>query len=256
MHDMREIIIKKLDETEADEDVKILYCAESGSRAWGFASPDSDYDVRFVYLRKREFYLRLDRTRDVIDRQLDEVFDINGWDIQKTLKLLHSSNPTIFEWAGSPIVYRETEEWKKIRGILGGYFSPVTAAHHYLSMAHNHNKVYLGKETVSPKKYFYVLRQLLACKYVLENKCPPPIPFSELAEAGLDPAVKPYTDRLLELKTSTPELQKVERIVPLHRYISEMFEYLDAEIVSAKPVKRDWDELNSIFFELTDKNIG
>ena len=90
---MREIIQNKLKEIEQKENIKILHCAESGSRAWGFASPDSDYDVRFVYIRPKEFYLKLEQTRDVIEWQVDEVLDINGWDVQKALRLLYKSNP-------------------------------------------------------------------------------------------------------------------------------------------------------------------
>lgn len=103
-------IEEKLNEIEQKEDVKILHCVESGGRAWGFESPDSDYDVRFIYVRKADWYLKLDEGRDVIEWQLDDVLDINGWDLQKTLKLLHNSNPTVFEWDKSPIVYRSTLE--------------------------------------------------------------------------------------------------------------------------------------------------
>ena len=105
------VIPEKLREIETREQVKILHCVESGSRAWGFESPDSDYDVRFVYVRRPEHYLRLDRPRDVIEWQLDETLDINGWDLQKALRLLHGSNPTLFEWDRSDIVYRSTPEW-------------------------------------------------------------------------------------------------------------------------------------------------
>ena len=108
---MRETILEKLDEIEKRENIKILHCIESGSRAWGFASPDSDYDVRFIYVRPKEFYLRLDKTRDVIEWQLDDTLDINGWDLQKPLRLLHSSTPTLFEWNNSPIVYKTMPEW-------------------------------------------------------------------------------------------------------------------------------------------------
>ena len=94
---MKELILTKLREIERKENVRILHAVESGSCAWGFASPDSDYDVRFVYVRKPEDYLRLERTRDVIERQLDDTLDINGWDLQKLLRLLHKSNPTVFE---------------------------------------------------------------------------------------------------------------------------------------------------------------
>ncbi|MBQ8078566.1 MAG: nucleotidyltransferase domain-containing protein, partial [Oscillospiraceae bacterium] len=111
MAEIQKIIQEKLDEIEAAEQVRILHCVESGSRAWGFASPDSDYDVRFVYLRRPEDYLRLEAQRDVIEWQLDDVLDINGWDVQKYLRLLYKSNPTVFEWNSSPIIYRTVPEW-------------------------------------------------------------------------------------------------------------------------------------------------
>ena len=107
---MKALILQRLKEIESRYDVRILLAVESGSRAWGFASKDSDYDVRFIYVRPRDFYLRLDKTRDVIEWQLDDTLDINGWDITKTLTLLHSSNPTLFEWNSSPIVYKTTNQ--------------------------------------------------------------------------------------------------------------------------------------------------
>ena len=88
--------MSKLQEMEEKENIRILLAVESGSRAWGFASPDSDYDVRFIYVRKKEDYLRLDERRDVVEGQLDDVFDINGWDVKKALRLLYKSNPTVF----------------------------------------------------------------------------------------------------------------------------------------------------------------
>ena len=110
MNQVIDTIKQKLIEMGKTENIKILHCVESGSRAWGFPSPDSDYDVRFIYVRPKEFYLRLNKTRDVIEWQLDETLDINGWDLQKALRLLHNSNPTLFEWKNSPIVYRTSED--------------------------------------------------------------------------------------------------------------------------------------------------
>ncbi|MDR1183364.1 MAG: nucleotidyltransferase domain-containing protein, partial [Coriobacteriales bacterium] len=112
---MRDTIQNELLEIEETERVRIIYCAESGSRAWGFASADSDYDVRFIYIRELCDYLRLDTARDVIEWQNDGVLDINGWDVQKALRLLHNSNPTFYEWGNSPIVYRETPEWDAVK---------------------------------------------------------------------------------------------------------------------------------------------
>lgn len=114
----REMIRQKLREIETTEHVRILYAAEAGSRAWGTHSADSDYDVRFVYVRPPEYYWRLDKTRDVIEWQLDDVWDISGWDVKKALSLLQRSNPTLFEWNGSPIVYRCTPSWEALNSLF------------------------------------------------------------------------------------------------------------------------------------------
>lgn len=114
MRDIRKEIQEKLREIEARENVQIILAVESGSRAWGFASPDSDYDVRFIYVRSREDYLKLNPYKDVIEWQLDEVLDINGWDLKKALEQFHRSNTTLFEWSNSPLVYKKTVLWEEI----------------------------------------------------------------------------------------------------------------------------------------------
>ena len=126
---VNEIIPAKLEEIERRENVKIIHCIESGSRAWGFASPDSDYDVRFIYVRPLDHHLRLEKTRDVIEWQLDDTLDINGWDLQKALRLLHSSNPTLFEWNSSTIVYKTTPQWAAISAVIGRF--PFRLFHHH-----------------------------------------------------------------------------------------------------------------------------
>lgn len=137
---MKKEILRKLHEIEIKENVKILFAAESGSRAWGFASPDSDYDVRFIYVRPKEEYLRLDTVKDVIEVPINEVLDINGWDLQKTLRLLYKSNPTLFEWFSSPIVYMETEFADEFRAMMMEYFSTKRSLHHYINMAERNYK--------------------------------------------------------------------------------------------------------------------
>lgn len=134
---MLSIINRKLREIEEAEQVKIILAVESGSRAWGFASSDSDYDVRFLYVRQPEEYLKLKPVRDVIEWQLDDVLDINGWDAAKALRLLYQSNPTVFEWSNSPIVYRKTPEFESFRGVLSEYFSVKKGLYHYWHMADN-----------------------------------------------------------------------------------------------------------------------
>ena len=116
---------------------------ESGSRAWGFASPDSDYDVRFVYVRRLQDYLRLEKTKDVIEWQLDDVLDISGWDLKKALQLMHDSNPSIFEWCASPIVYKNSAAFKELKKIQKMYYSRKKNLYHYWHMASNNYQAYL-----------------------------------------------------------------------------------------------------------------
>lgn len=248
---MLEIIQEKLNEIEEKENVRIIHCVESGSRAWGFASPDSDYDVRFIYVRPKEYYLRLDKTRDVIEWQLDDTLDINGWDIQKALRLLHKSNPTLFEWNSSPIVYRTTEEWDNVSKIINEFFIQKSGLYHYLSTAKSNYREYLKGETVRLKKYFYVLRPLLACKWILSEQTPPPMLFSELTDKCLEEEMKPTVQELLRLKMATPEIGTGKRIDRLNSYIDENIEAIE-KTVQALPSgeAQGWDRLNQLFLSL------
>ena len=221
MDGIREEIQRKLDEIEEKENVRILHCAESGSRAWGFASPDSDYDVRFIYIRKTEDYLRLCPLRDVIEWQLDDTFDINGWDIIKALRLLLKSNPTFFEWKNSPVVYRTCDEWQSAGDIFDEYFSLRSGVNHYLNTAKNNYKAYLQGESVKLKKYFYVLRPVLAAKWILDTKTPPPVLFYKLAQEELDSRISREVEELLEMKKISSELGESSRIEKLHSYLEE-----------------------------------
>lgn len=247
---VEQIIPAKLKEIEQRENVRILHCIESGSRAWGFASPDSDYDVRFVYVRPAEFYLRLDKTRDVIEWQLDDTLDINGWDLQKALRLLHTSNPTLFEWNNSPIVYKTTPEWTEISEVIGHYFQKKAGLYHYLSTAKKNYREYLKADMVRLKKYFYVLRPILACRWILEKQTPPPMLFSELADACLDEALVPAVNSLLRLKMETPEIGLGPRIDVINEYLDASIAEIEQWIQSLSgEEKASWEELNALFLK-------
>lgn len=248
---MEKLIKSKLKEIEEKENIRILHCVESGSRAWGFASPDSDYDVRFIYVRPEEFYLRLDKTRDVIEWQLDDTLDINGWDISKALTLLHKSNPTLFEWNSSPIVYKTTGQWKRISDIINRYFVAKAGLYHYLSTAKGNYREYLKGETVRLKKYFYVLRPLLACKWILAKGTPPPMLFSTLMDKYLEEAVVPDVKNLLNLKMSEPEISEGKRLDRVNGYIERSIQEIEEKIRLVPAARNDgWDELNEIFLSL------
>ena len=251
---MEELIKLKLKEIEGRENIRILHCVESGSRAWGFASPDSDYDVRFIYVRPKEFYLRLDKTRDVIEWQLDDTLDINGWDIYKALSLLHKSNPTLFEWNSSPIVYKTTADWNRVSKIINNYFVEKSGLYHYLSTAKSNYREYLKGETVKLKKYFYVLRPLLACKWILAEGTPPPMLFSELMNKHLDDSVKPDVLKLLDLKIYSPEITEGKRFERVNEYIDRNISDVEEKIKNI-PTWEDngWNELNELFLSLFEK---
>lgn len=245
---MENLIKEKLLEIEKQENVRILLAVESGSRAWGFASPDSDYDVRFIYVRKKEDYLKLETVRDVIELPIDEVLDINGWDLQKTLRLLYKSNPTLFEWFSSPIIYMETEFADKFRSIMTEYFSSKRSLYHYISMAEGNYREYLKRDMVRAKKYFYVLRPILACRWILEKGTPPPMLFSELMEAQLPKELCDDVNRLLELKMNSPEIKEIPRIDKINEYLNTSIEELKNVLKVMDEAKvPDWRELNELF---------
>ena len=247
---VQEIIPEKLHEIEKRENIRIIHCVESGSRAWGFASPDSDYDVRFIYVRPIEYYLRLEKTRDVIEWQLDETLDISGWDLQKALRLLHKSNSTLFEWNNSPIVYKTTPEWCEISACIGRFFQKKAGLYHYLSTAKSNYREYLQGEQVKLKKYFYVLRPVLACRWILEKQTPPPMLFSELADACLDEALVPAVTGLLRLKMETPEIGLGSRIDIINEYLDFSIEEID-RMIQAIPNDENvaWADLNRLFLK-------
>lgn len=239
----------KLLEIERQENVRVIYAAESGSRAWGFASPDSDYDVRFIYVRRPEDYLRLESTPDVIEWQLDEVYDVNGWDIKKLLTLVHKSNQTVFEWAQSPVVYRTSELWEKALPAIREYFDPKGGLYHYLGMARADIKCMDG-EMVRQKRYLYVLRALLACEWICGRKTPPPILFDELRAAYLPGELSAAVESLLREKMSALESGEVPRIKVIHDFIDRTFPEMEQAAAGMQSGKNDrWESLDRIFFE-------
>ncbi len=249
--DIRATIQGELEKIERQKGVKILHAAESGSRAWGFASPDSDYDVRFVYVRPMKDYLRISECRDVVEWQLDEVLDINGWDLQKAMRQMANGNPTPFEWDLSPIVYRTTPEWGQVMRTAEGYFSEKSAVHHYCGTAMSTWAKYLTGDTVRYKKYFYALRPLLAANYIEKYHKAPPVLFSDLLKMDMSPALRSAIDDLLERKKTAAEGQENLHIPEIREYIRQELERQKA-VSAALPDdrNRDWTAMNQCFARL------
>ena len=220
---MRRRIEDKLARLSDNEGIRILYAAESGSRAWGFGSPDSDYDVRFVYVRDMTWYLRLQPGRDVVEAGIDaDLIDLSGWDADKALKLLIKSNPALYEWLVSPIVYLRAGEFAaRARALYEQFADRQAIAHHYRNIAAGQwRREIEGKSAVKQKKYFYVIRPLMSLQWVRENHTPPPMMIDGLLErVELPGSVRRAIEELIEVKRSTPELGLGPRLSVIDEWI-------------------------------------
>jgi len=220
--DVRTQIEAELRRIEQDESVCILYACESGSRAWGFESSDSDYDVRFVYVHPTEWYLRVVPGSDVIERPIEGLLDVSGWDLKKALQLLRKSNPPLLEWLQSPIVYHERRSViQRIRELMPVYYEPAACHYHYLHMAQGNYRDFLQGDTVWLKKYFYVLRPVLACLWIERGYGVVPIQFQTLVERILDEgAVKTAVQDLIQRKKAGEELDRGPHIPVISSFLS------------------------------------
>jgi predicted nucleotidyltransferase/uncharacterized protein YndB with AHSA1/START domain len=227
--EVRANIDRRLGAIERTFGVEIFYACESGSRAWDFASPDSDYDVRFLYRHPRDWYLSLSEQRDVIETPIEGVYDVNGWDLRKALRLALNGNPVLFEWLSSPIRYLERPLAAGFRDVAFSVFDPVKAYRHYLSMARGQRRTYLMGETVRQKKYFYAVRPLLACQYLLAERGIVPMRFFDLVDAVTPPAeVRETLVELLRAKRSASEAAEAQRLPVLDRWIEQSLDAFEA----------------------------
>jgi hypothetical protein len=212
---------------EAEKGVDILYAVESGSRAWGFASPDSDYDIRFIFHYPSHEYLRLDQPQDTIERMEGDL-DLAGWDIFKALRLLRKSNPPLMEWLFSPVVYTElVPHIEQLREIARRNYSSSAVFYHYSRMAHRNyrqyiaNKIAEGAAEVPLKKYLYVVRPIVALLYLEQHHALPPTNFLEtLREVDLHSDTRNAILELVEKKRSGHELG-MDKPIPILNAFAE-----------------------------------
>lgn len=262
MRDVYGEILENLDQIERRYGVRILLAVESGSRAWGFASPDSDYDVRFIYLQKARDYLRIEPAKDVIEWQLDEVLDINGWDLKKALYAMGKGNPNLLEWTASPIVYRKAPEWERIAALKDSFFSEKAALHHYYGIAGHTLKSYLSEDRVKYKKYFYALRPLLCCRWIRHFHEAPPVEFERLltlfdsGEEGLTRELFSSIEDLLAKKAVTEEKDLNPQIPEIIDFIREECGRQKSFLSNAPEDRRiDMQKLNDCFYSLLKEEL-
>ncbi|BDR25491.1 hypothetical protein RVBP15_2950 [Pseudomonas phage sp. 30-1] len=219
--EMRAIIDTELNRIEKKYGVKVIYACESGSRGWGFASINSDYDVRFIYVNHPSHYVRVDNeARDTIEEMVSKELDLAGWSITKTLQLAYKSNPTLLEWLNSPIVYRKVDrDYKLIRDAALKHFIPESSYMHYISMAKQTKMRWLSDEKVRMKKYFYSLRPLLAAIWVRESLEHPPMVFHDLLPLLTDPILYKRIQELVNDKVGATEQDLIDRCPILDQFI-------------------------------------
>jgi len=250
---MRGEIQAHLKQLEIEQSIRILFAAESGSRAWGFASPNSDYDVRFVYVPAPEWYLSVNPKRDVIERMLPGDIDLSGWELRKALRLFKRYNGALNEWLGSPIQYREvTTTSLAMRTLLPQLFKPAAALHHYGSMANSALLAMPEADSengqVSAKKLCYLLRALFACRYVLRHRSQPPTAFALMLD-GLtsNPQERAWIDDVLYAKAAAPESASIALSTTRRLALTgEIAEALDARASIGCAQKAPRDALDEV----------
>jgi len=251
---LKEKIIEHINQLEAEKGIQILLAVESGSRAWGCPSPDSDYDVRIIFKRPKSDYLRIDDRPDTIDYFHGKLLDINGWDIKKTLKLVRKSNATPFEWAQSPMVYKEMDNFShQLISLCKEYFQPRHSVNHYKGIAKNS---FLSNDldgTIKLKKLFYVLRPLMAAKWIIDKQEIPPMDIPNLITIIEDKSITNHINELLAIKAKANEdyVHQVDQMIT--NFIAAQFEYIESSQLPDAKKEFNSDKLNNAFIEIIER---
>lgn len=241
----------RLDALESEQGIFITYAAESGSRAWGFDSANSDYDVRGIYVRPHDWYLSInvENKRDVIERSEGDL-DIHLWDLRKALGLMKKSNPALLEWFKSPVVYRQSLESKLIKDLIPRFYSPRRASYHYLHMARGNWSRYLQDPIVKAKKYLYVIRPVLVLRWIERYPDPPPVEFNYLLSRvfdGMDWVTVREIKELVDKKRSGDELGEVLRNKVLHLFLEGELKRYENLPDTVEDSNADTELLNEVF---------
>lgn len=247
---MRETIIETIKKIETEKNIKILFACETGSRAWGFPSPDSDYDIRMIYKHQTSWYLSVSEKKDTLEAMLnDGDLDITGWDIRKCLRLLWKSNSALLERLQSPVVYYVEPGFLEImQPLADACFAPVASMYHYLNMGKRSFEDIDGQDEVKLKKLFYALRASFACKWILDKDSIPPIVFQKmLDELEIPAALRTRIYELIELKSGKNEDYMHPQEPEMNAFIREQFERSEKESANLKGRKQKSVDLDGAF---------
>ncbi|BDD09305.1 hypothetical protein FUAX_17370 [Fulvitalea axinellae] len=244
---------------EKENGVKALWVCETGSRAWGFPSPDSDYDVRMIYTRPKNDYLTVWESKDTIEYMSDDrELDISGWDLRKAMGLLWKSNASMFERLSSTVIYdwADSEIIDALNNLSQQYFSPKAALHHYLNMGIKAFANVQGKK-YRLKRLFYALRAALCCRWILEYQTAPPMRIQALLDIlDINADLKERILSLIELKSGKGEAYEHQGEREVFTFIDSTFEYTKASEKRIPANKGDVKALNQFFQDTLNRLEG
>jgi uncharacterized protein len=250
---MEEKIKQYLIDLEKEKNIKILLAVETGSRAWGFPSPDSDYDIRFIYLNPPEWYISLNEKKDTIEKMYENRdLDLSGWDFRKSLHLLWKSNASLLEKIQSPIIYLKDEQFaSEILRLSHNTYSKIAVMHHYLSMSKNMYFDVKDKERVKLKKLFYALRTAVACKWILDRDTSPPIVFPIMLEQlDIPEDIKTRVFALITLKSTVDESYLHTQELEINLFIEKLIAEAEQNATHLPHSRGDIEDLN-VFYRST-----
>lgn len=246
-----EFITGRLAEVATERKIKLLYACESGSRAWGLASPDSDYDVRFIYRRPPEWYLDLRKQKDMIGpiMELNNELDLVGWDLRKFLTHVAGSNANVLEWLASPINYFPAPSFhSNVSGLADTYFQPSKVAAHYLGIARSAKLAGRSEDGQwNLKKYFYFIRPVLAAEYVIKEQSRNPITFDKLKQLITNADVTAAVKELVDYKQTVKEDHRMQLPSLIENYFDSLFEKLSTDQHTFIRKESDYSAVNSFF---------
>lgn len=241
-----EKIIDSLKKIEKQKGVRILYACETGSRAWGFPSPDSDYDVRFIYCHEKDWYLQLGQRKDTIEVMTDDL-DITGWDLKKSLLLLKRSNTSLIERFQSPVEYYSDPGFKtSFLELIEQYYSPTAVFFHHYSLAVKFWEDLKDKQAFKLKSYFYLLRSLLSCNWIVRDSVVLPMHIGCLMEYISEDQKQMVRD-LINLKSGVGEAYLHGKDSSLYGLVQDLFEIINGKGNTLKVNRNDYSNLNQFF---------
>jgi uncharacterized protein len=238
-------VLKKIEEAK---NIKILFACETGSRAWGFPSPDSDFDIRFLYKHHKNCYLSLSTKKDTIEF-MDNDLDITGWDLKKSLLLLKKSNVPLIERFQSPIVYFDKNNFKaEFKELVEDYYSPIAAFFHHHSLVKNFWEELKDKKEIKLKSYFYLIRSILSCNWIVTTDKLLPMDIENLMTL-IDEDIKDRLRRLIQLKSTVGEKYFHPKEDYLNKWIVSLLDQLEDRKHNLKVCKTDIKRADEFFLK-------